>query len=115
MAIIDQTDARVLRFVDETKSITRAARAAGISYRNAWDRVRGMESRLGFKVVETRIGGSSGGGARLTARAAALLFDFRSLRKHLYDVMAESGDWDVGGVVSRTPGPVKRARAFHAK
>ncbi|HXW36649.1 MAG TPA: TOBE domain-containing protein [Nitrososphaerales archaeon] len=87
--VLDQVDARILRFVGEKKSITESARAVSISYRNAWDRIRGMERRLGFKVVVTQVGGPSGGSAELTEKASLLLSDFRSLRKQLFNLMED--------------------------
>ena len=81
--IVDQTDALLLRHISEKNSLTKAAKAAGISYRNAWDRISALESKIGQHIVETKIGGREGGGARLTDRGAALLKEFRRVRKYL--------------------------------
>ncbi|MDG6915666.1 MAG: LysR family transcriptional regulator [Nitrososphaerota archaeon] len=95
--MLDQTDALLLRRVDETRSLTQAAREAGISYRNAWDRVRSMERRLGRRLVETKVGGKSGGGAALTDDGGRLLREFRKTRKFLFDALDDKEAWeDVG-------------------
>ena len=87
--VLDQTDARLLRQISETSSLTDGAKQAGISYRNAWDRIRAIESSLGIKIVETKVGGPKGGGASLTSDGISLLKDYRKLRKYLFDALDE--------------------------
>lgn len=95
--IFDQTDALLLRRVGETQSLTQAAKLAGISYRNAWDRVKAMEDNLGLPLVETKVGGKAGGGASLTADGERLLKEFRKTRKLLFNVLDDSEAWeDIG-------------------
>jgi molybdate transport system regulatory protein len=87
--VIDQTDALLLRRVSESGSLTEAAKLAGISYRNAWDRIKAVESSLGTKILETKVGGSVGGGAVLTPDGESLLREFRKVRKYLFEVLDE--------------------------
>jgi molybdate transport system regulatory protein len=95
--MLDQTDALLLRRVGETHSLTEAAKAAGVSYRNAWDRVQAMEGKLHRKLIETKVGGRSGGGATLTEDGTRLLKEFRKTRKLLFNVLDETEAWeDVG-------------------
>jgi molybdate transport system regulatory protein len=95
--MFDQTDALILRRIDETRSLTKAARQAGVSYRNAWDRVRTMEVKLGRPLVETTVGGKAGGGATLTEEGSTLLKEFRKTRKLLFNVLDDREAWeDVG-------------------
>ncbi len=95
--VFDQTDALLLRRIAETRSLTRAARQAGVSYRNAWERMRAMERRLGRRLVETTVGGRTGGGAALTEEGVRLLKEFRKMRKLLFNILDESEAWeDVG-------------------
>ena len=95
--VLDQTDALLLRRVEETRSLTEAAKEAGISYRNAWDRVKLMEDRLKRRLVETSVGGKAGGGAVLTDDGRALLAEFRKTRKFLFNVLEDKEAWeDVG-------------------
>jgi molybdate transport system regulatory protein len=99
--MLDQTDALVLRRVGETHSLTEAAKAAGISYRNAWDRVKMMEEKLHRKLVETKVGGKSGGSATLTSDGSQLLKEFRKTRKLLFNVLDDKEAWeDVGYTLS---------------
>ena len=87
--VLDQTDALLLRRISETSSLTEGARLADISYRNAWDRIKAIESNLDMKIVETKVGGATGGGATLTADGISLLHDFRKVRKYLLDALDE--------------------------
>ena len=91
--VLDQTDALLLRYIGETNSLGKAAKKAEISYRNAWDRVQHMEKKIGKKMVETKVGGSAGGGATLTAEGAELLKEFRRLRSYLFDALDDREFW----------------------
>lgn len=58
---------RLLAAIDEHGSISEGARALGVPYRVAWQKVHDMEARLGVRLLETQTGGAEGGGAHLTA------------------------------------------------
>lgn len=95
--MLDQTDAFLLRRVAETHSLTKAAKEVGISYRNAWDRVKVMEEKLHRRLVRTKVGGKTGGGATLTEEGSQLLKEFRKTRKLLYNILDDREAWeDVG-------------------
>jgi len=44
--VLDETDALLLRRISETGSLSKAARRVGISYRNAWGRIKRMNPIL---------------------------------------------------------------------
>jgi molybdate transport system regulatory protein len=92
--IFDQTDAALLRRIDETRSLTEAAKEVGISYRNAWDRVQVMEEKLHRRLVHTKVGGRTGGGASLTEEGGKLLKEFRRTRKLLFNVLDDKEAWE---------------------
>lgn len=56
----------LLETIAATGSISAAAELLNLPYRRAWEKVQEMEKALGYKVVETAIGGQHGGGASLT-------------------------------------------------
>lgn len=85
--ILDETDALLLRRVSETGSLTVAAKMLGISYRNAWGRVRRIETNLGRPILETKVGGRTGGGSKLTSEGLSLFKQFRSTRKYLFNAL----------------------------
>jgi len=58
---------QLLLGIDRLGSINQAARALGMSYRQAWGHLRKAEQRLGARLLERQVGGEAGGGARLTS------------------------------------------------
>jgi molybdate transport system regulatory protein len=69
------TDKRleILRRVGACGSISEAARAAGVSYKAAWQAVEMLSSLAGTPLVERAVGGRGGGGAVLTPAGHELL------------------------------------------
>lgn len=63
----------ILRRIREVGSISQAARDAGISYKAAWHALETLGNLAGAPLVEKVVGGSGGGGARLTAAGEQLL------------------------------------------
>lgn len=63
----------LLRHIAETGSLAEAAQRIGLSYRRAWGKVREIEENLGWRLVETEVGGSGGGGSRLTDEGERLV------------------------------------------
>ena len=58
--------ADLLEAIEQTGSISAAARSLGMSYRRAWLLVDTMNQSFKSPVVETLTGGQRGGGARVT-------------------------------------------------
>src|SRR5690554_5077736 len=70
--------------IAESGSITRAAKAIGLSYKAAWDAIDSMNNLAGEPLVERLAGGKGGGGTRLTRRGEQLVENFRLIeREHL--------------------------------
>jgi len=88
--ILDELDARLMRGISETGSLTKAARLLGISYRSAWGRVRKLESAYGRRILDTKVGGTSGGGAELTPEGLKLFREFRHIRKYLFNALEDT-------------------------
>jgi molybdate transport system regulatory protein len=85
--ILNDVDALLLRRISETNSLAEAAKMLGISYRNAWGRIRRIESGLGKEILETRTGGATGGSSRLTPDGLSLFREFRRTRKYLFNAL----------------------------
>jgi molybdate transport system regulatory protein len=62
----------------------------GISYRNAWGRIKKLETNYGFRILDTKVGGARGGSAKLTPRGMVLFREFRHMRKYLFNAMDDS-------------------------
>jgi molybdate transport system regulatory protein len=63
--------ADLLAAIGREGSITAGAEVIGVPYRVAWQKIHEMEDRLGQQLLDTRTGGSHGGGSRLTAAGRA--------------------------------------------
>ena len=79
--------AALLQAVDRLGSIQQAADEFGMSYRHAWGAIRRIEKRAGFKIVDTKLGGKEGGGARLTQQGKVFVDRVDSLLSDLHRVM----------------------------
>lgn len=84
----------LLEAVIEHKSITKAAEAAGFSYKTAWDAVNAVNNLLPRPAFITRTGGTHGGGAEVTDEGRRLILTFRRLEEKLSRIskaIAEEG------------------------
>ncbi len=73
----------ILKKIQETGSISQAAKSMRMSYRHAWSYVCSAEKRLGFPLLIKVKGGKDGGGAVLTAQARDLLEKFDKLEEEV--------------------------------
>jgi molybdate transport system regulatory protein len=69
----------LLGSLETAGSITAAAKAAGLSYKAAWDAIDAMNNLAGKTLVATTVGGKGGGGTRLTAQGRELLATYRAV------------------------------------
>jgi molybdate transport system regulatory protein len=70
---------RLLQKVAELGSITAAAKEVGISYKGAWEAIEALNNVSDAPLVERSVGGSGGGGTRLTAHGEKVLALLRDL------------------------------------
>jgi len=73
--------------VRRTGSLRQAASEIGMSYAQAWRLVRGLEARLGFTLLQSRVGGRVGGGSALTEPAERLLGAYEVFRRECQDTV----------------------------
>lgn len=85
--VLNEVDALLLHRISETSSLTEAARLLGISYRNAWGRIKRIEANTGRQILETASGGATGGSSRLTPDGMALYKEYRNVRKYISSVL----------------------------
>lgn len=76
---LEQID--LLQAILDTGSISAAAKAAGISYKTAWDRIERLNNLSKQPLVERASGGSKGGGTHLTAFGERLVQGFNELKQ----------------------------------
>lgn len=73
--------AMLLDEIARTGSISGASQAMGMSYKRAWDLVAELNAMFREPLVQTTVGGSTRGGARLTPLGASVLARYRSMEK----------------------------------
>jgi molybdate transport system substrate-binding protein len=87
-AILGKGRLELLEGIDRWRSISAAARDMGMSYRHAWLLVQSINQAAGSRLVESAVGGSAGGGARLTRRGRAVVAVFRALQNQVHQKAA---------------------------
>lgn len=71
----------LLAQLPKKRSIVRAAKAAGLSYKAAWDAIEAMNNLADEPLVERAVGGRGGGGTRLTTAGERLVQTFREVQR----------------------------------
>ena len=71
----------LLKRVEKTNSLNEAAHQMGMSYSKAWKLIQTMEKRLGFPLLDKRVGGLSGGGSRVTPKGKDLMERYERFEK----------------------------------
>lgn len=77
--------ARLMEYIEETGSMQEACTKMELSYSKASKMMKKAEKQLGFKLLERRIGGSGGGGSRLTEEGRNLLKKYRELTRRVQE------------------------------
>lgn len=71
----------LLAAIARAGSITQAAKAAGLSYKGAWDAIEQMSNLAGEALVTRTVGGKGGGQTLLTARGQRLVDNFAEIQR----------------------------------
>lgn len=71
----------LLEAIEREGSLSVAAQNIGMSYRRAWNLLADLNRSFARPVVSTAVGGTSGGGARLTDLGRALIVAFRATER----------------------------------
>ena len=71
----------LLSLVEKMISLHQAANQMGMSYSKGWRLIRTLEERLGFALLERKVGGQSGGGSHITPQARNLMKHYERFRK----------------------------------
>lgn len=82
----------LLQHIAEQGSITRAAKAAGLSYKAAWDAIDELNNLAQKPLVERSVGGKGGGGAKLSSEGERVLRLYQKLQALQAQVLAAAED-----------------------
>ena len=96
---------KLLRRVEKTNSLNEAARQMRMSYSKAWKLIRTLEKRLGFVLLDKKVGGLSGGGSQVTSKGKELMKRYELFEKEAREAVEKAyqrhfGSWS-GGEGSR--------------
>jgi molybdate transport system regulatory protein len=73
---------KLLKAIDETGSLTKAAKSMKLSYKKAWNLIDSVNNNAEEPVVTTATGGKDGGGAHVTAYGKKLIQQFEALNNN---------------------------------
>jgi molybdate transport system regulatory protein len=71
----------LLKRVERTNSLHEAAHEMDMSYSKAWKLIQAMEKRLGFRLLDKKIGGLYGGGSKVTPKGKELIKRYEGFEK----------------------------------
>ena len=74
----------LLKAIDETGSLSKAAKSIGMSYKKAWSLIDAVNKRAEKPVTTSSIGGKGGGGAELTDYGKSLVVAFENINKNCW-------------------------------
>lgn len=97
-AILGDARIRLLEAVDRLGSISKAARRVPMSYKTAWDALDDLDNLADYPIIERSIGGSGGGGTRLTDYGRKLVAMFRAVEdeyRSAIDVLQNASEPEV--------------------
>jgi molybdate transport system regulatory protein len=77
----------LLSAVDELGSLSAAAERNRIAYRVAWGKIKEIEARLGYALLEGHSGGAGGGGTQLTPQGRELVARYNRFRAGLVELI----------------------------
>ena len=80
---------QLLELIGEHGSITRAAKAMGMSYKRAWYLMDEFSSMFADPLIECRHGGSGGGSAEITPFGAELVRQYREMEAKAISTFAK--------------------------
>lgn len=87
--IFGQGPRELLTRVKKLGSLSKAASSMKMSYSKAWNLINRIEKELGYKLLEKRVGGVSGGSSTLTDEGEEFIEKFNYVEAQLKKTMEE--------------------------
>jgi len=91
--LIGEGRVRLLKAIDETGSLSKAAKSINISYKKAWKLIDSVNKSAKKPVIKSSVGGKGGGGAEITDYGKSLINAFDEINKNCWsflDVQVEA-------------------------
>jgi len=96
--ILGKGGADILEAVRREKSMSKAAKKVGMSYRYVWNYLSRMNKALGEPIVETFKGGKAGGGTSLTRLGETLLKEYKRVEDYVGEILGDEEYWEAVGL-----------------
>ena len=97
--LLGKGGAQILEAIKEAKSISKAAKELGMSYRYVWNYLAKIEKTMQEPVVQTYRGGrKGGGGAKLTKLGESLLKEYRLVEGYVGEILGDEEYWEAVGL-----------------
>jgi putative molybdopterin biosynthesis protein len=107
--VIGELEARMLRAIDQTGSLSLAARTLSLSYPFLWNTISRIERAVNQKIVARERGGAKGGRAELTTQGKRLLQAYSELDSRVHRFLMGSA---VAEVYARRAGALRPDLSF---
>ncbi len=78
---------QLLKAIDETGSLSKAAKSLNISYKKAWHLMDAVNKTTKKPITINSIGGKGGGGTELTSYGKSLILVFDEMNKKCWDFL----------------------------
>ena len=97
--LLGKGGAEILEAIGEAKSISKAAKKIGMSYRYVWNYLAKIEKTLQEPAVHTFKGGRmGGGGAHLTTLGEYLLKEYKRVESYVGEILGDDEYWEAVGL-----------------
>jgi len=83
----------LLEKIEEKESLKKAAEELDMSYRHAWGIIKELEEILDYKVIDSKKGGSQGGGSNLTEKGLKLVDKYKWMNESLQETIKKETFW----------------------
>jgi len=78
---------RLLKAIEETGSLSKAAKSLNMSYKKAWTLIDAVNKSAEKPIIITSIGGKNGGGATLTPYGKKLITAFEEINSNCWEYL----------------------------
>lgn len=85
---------KLLKAIEETGSLSKAAKRIGMSYKKAWNLIDSVNKHADKEVVNKAIGGKDGGGTRLTEYGKELITQFEKMNADTIEFLNKNKSFD---------------------
>lgn len=73
----------VLKYIDQTGSISKAAKIVGMNYKKAWTHIKILEEHIEDELVQTKKGRGEDSGSSLTPKAREIINTYEVLQEDI--------------------------------